>query len=203
MCVRLSKRSWVVLVITYLLCIASFDWLFKYHWPIILHDTFVHPYDTCFTVNLTETARYETLRSLLRKPWKKEKGQMTLLSESLSSNISGSALMLILPLLIIMKQIQEKKEEIWFSPMKNWQHKNATKNFGYTTISDRLRTVSWSNDSYKCNQLVWSNQFTGSQPSNQSEFRPNTIFLWQCLSWFAIFTSTLVLISVVNFKIYS
>ena len=24
-----------------------------------------------------------------------------------------------------------------------WQHKNATKNFDYTTIADRLRTVSW------------------------------------------------------------
>ena len=28
-----------------------------------------------------------------------------------------------------------------------WQHKNATKNFDYTTIGDRLRTVSWGNDS--------------------------------------------------------
>ena len=28
-----------------------------------------------------------------------------------------------------------------------WQHKNATKNFDYTTIADRLRTVSWGNDS--------------------------------------------------------
>ena len=26
--------------------------------------------------------------------------------------------------------------------------KNATKNFDYTTIADRLRTVSWSNNSY-------------------------------------------------------
>ena len=26
-----------------------------------------------------------------------------------------------------------------------WQHKNATKNFDYTTIADRLRTVIWSN----------------------------------------------------------
>ena len=26
--------------------------------------------------------------------------------------------------------------------------KNATKNFDYTTIADRLRTVSWSNGSY-------------------------------------------------------
>ena len=28
-----------------------------------------------------------------------------------------------------------------------WQHKNATKNFDYTTIADRLRTVSWGNES--------------------------------------------------------
>ena len=30
----------------------------------------------------------------------------------------------------------------------SWQHKNATKNFDYTTIADRLRTVSWGNDSH-------------------------------------------------------
>ena len=28
-----------------------------------------------------------------------------------------------------------------------WQHKNATKTFDYKTIADRLRTVSWSNNS--------------------------------------------------------
>ena len=28
------------------------------------------------------------------------------------------------------------------------QHKNVTKNFDYTTIADRLRTVSWSNSSH-------------------------------------------------------
>ena len=28
------------------------------------------------------------------------------------------------------------------------QHKHATKNFDYTTIADRLRTVSWSNNSH-------------------------------------------------------
>ena len=28
-----------------------------------------------------------------------------------------------------------------------WQHSNATKNFDYTTIADRLRTVSWGNSS--------------------------------------------------------
>ena len=29
-----------------------------------------------------------------------------------------------------------------------WQYENATKNFEYTGIADRLRTVSWSNDSH-------------------------------------------------------
>ena len=52
---------------------------------------------------------------------------------------------------------KRKKEEIWLSPMtkapipkeksKTWQHKNATKLLDYTTIAERLRTVSWSNDS--------------------------------------------------------
>ena len=53
-----------------------------------------------------------------------------------------------------------EKEEIWLSPMTKaptpiekiqkatWKHQNATKNFDYTTIADRLRTVSWGNDSH-------------------------------------------------------
>ena len=71
---------------------------------------------------------------------------MTLVSE-LHTQV---AVCLILPLLIIMKQIQEKKEEIWLSPMTTWQHKNATKNFDYTTISDKLRSVgvTTAHDSY-------------------------------------------------------
>ena len=51
---------------------------------------------------------------------------------------------------------QQKKDEITFSPMtkapipsKNnkakRQHKDANKNFDYTTIADRIGTVSWSN----------------------------------------------------------
>ena len=55
----------------------------------------------------------------------------------------------------------EKKKEIWPSPMTKppiptensktkGQHTNATKNFDYTTIADRLRTVSWSNKSSNC-----------------------------------------------------
>ena len=57
----------------------------------------------------------------------------------------------------------EKQEEIWLRQMTKaptpspypdikiqkatWQHKNATKNFDYTTIADRIRTVSWGNNS--------------------------------------------------------
>ena len=44
---------------------------------------------------------------------------------------------------------------LWQKPLhpqnnlkSNMQHKNATKNFDYTTIVDRLRTVSWSNSSH-------------------------------------------------------
>ena len=80
--VRLSKRSGVVLVLTYLLCIESFEWPFKYHWPIILHSTFVHLY----LLHCPSDRNRD-----LTKPWNKEKGQMTLLSESPSSNTSGSA----------------------------------------------------------------------------------------------------------------
>ena len=69
---------------------------------------------------------------------------------------------------------KEKKREIWFSPMtknpmptensKTKGHaKNATKNFDYTTIADRLRTVSWSNNSHPTGIL---NRFTGTQPSH-------------------------------------
>ena len=40
-----------------------------------------------------------------------------------------------------------------------WQHKKATKNFDYTTIADRLRTVSWSNKSHPivvfCYSKLW------------------------------------------------
>ena len=55
---------------------------------------------------------------------------------------------------------KEEKEEIWLSPMKKAptptekfkrQRDNitiATKNFDYTTIADRLRTVRWSNTSH-------------------------------------------------------
>ena len=57
------------------------------------------------------------------------------------------------------KMSQCIEKEIWLSPMTKTpiptensktkgQHKNATKNFEYTTIADRLRTVSWSNDSH-------------------------------------------------------
>ena len=56
--------------------------------------------------------------------------------------------------------MSREKEEIWLSPMtealtptekskkQRDNTKNATKNFDYTTIADRLRTVSWGNDSH-------------------------------------------------------
>ena len=57
---------------------------------------------------------------------------------------------------------EKKKEEIWLSPMtkaptptekskkqSKLQHKNVTKSFDYTTIADRLRTVSFSNNSHQ------------------------------------------------------
>ena len=63
-------------------------------------------------------------------------------------------------LLKIVQDRSREKEEILLSPMTKaptpskkskkatWQHKNATKNFDYTTIADRLGTVSWGNDSH-------------------------------------------------------
>ena len=44
-----------------------------------------------------------------------------------------------------------------------WTNKNATKNFDYTTIADRLRTVSLSNNSHPTGVVT---PFTGAQPSH-------------------------------------
>ena len=43
------------------------------------------------------------------------------------------------------------------------QHKNATSNFDYITIADRLRTVSWSNNSHPTCVVK---RFTGNQHSH-------------------------------------
>ena len=65
---------------------------------------------------------------------------------------------------------QEKKEEIWLSPMtkaptptemskgQSDNTNNATKKFDYTAVADRLRTVSWSNYSHPTGVV---NRFTG------------------------------------------
>ena len=65
---------------------------------------------------------------------------------------------------------QEKKEEIWLSPMteaptpteKSKKHrdntKNATKNFDRTTIADRLRTVRWTNSSHPTGMVKTINE---------------------------------------------
>ena len=64
----------------------------------------------------------------------------------------------------------EKKEEIWLSPMtkahtptemskgQSDNINNATKKFDYTAVADRLRTVSWSNYSHPTGVV---NRFTG------------------------------------------
>ena len=57
------------------------------------------------------------------------------------------------------RSLREKRKRsysiLWQKPLHRqkiqkatWQHKNATKNFDYTTIADRLRTVSRGNDSH-------------------------------------------------------
>ena len=96
---------------------------------------------TCFTVNLTEAARYETLRSIERR----KKGKWL---SSLSSNTSSSA-----PDTAIMDNHETDPREKGRDLTQSYDNftcttKNATKNFDYTTISDRLQAVSWSNDSY-------------------------------------------------------
>ena len=45
----------------------------------------------------------------------------------------------------------------------NMQHKNATKNFDYITIVNRVRIVSWSNDIHPTGVVI--NRFTWSRPS--------------------------------------
>ena len=70
---------------------------------------------------------------------------------------------------------KEKKEEIWLSPVTKTPTpteqskkqrdniKNATKNFDYTTIADRLgRSVGVT----AVTQLVWLNRFTSAQHSH-------------------------------------
>ena len=62
--------------------------------------------------------------------------------------------------LLVLNVYKEKKKEIWLRPMTktptptensktNGQHKNATKNFDFITITDRLGTVSLSNNSHQ------------------------------------------------------
>ena len=79
---------------------------------------------------------------------------------------------------------EDKKEEIWPSPMtkapiptemskgQSDNTNNATKKFDLTAIADRLRTVSWSNYSHSTGLV---NRFTGppshspQQPCNQKD----------------------------------
>ena len=169
----------------YLLCIASFDWPFKYHWPIILHDTFVHMY-------LLHCQSDRKPRNFLLERRKKGKW-LSSLSLWAPTQV---AVRLILPLLIIMKEIQEKKEGIWLSPMKTWQHKNATKNFDCTTISDILRTSQLEKRQLPnwCGKLVYG---IPTFPSKRIKTKPQFF----CSSvYHDLPASALVLITVANFK---
>ena len=85
---------------------------------------------------------------------------------------------------IISPSSEDKKEEIWPSPMtkapiptemskgQSDNTNNATKKFDWTAIADRLRTVSWSNYSHPTGVV---NRFTGppshspQQPCNQKD----------------------------------
>ena len=63
----------------------------------------------------------------------------------------------------VIQNNKEKKIEIWLSLMTkariptekktNSRYQNATHNFDNTTIADRLRTVSWSNNSHPTSEM--------------------------------------------------
>ena len=77
------------------------------------------------------------------------------------------------------RSMLREKEEIWLSPMtealtptekskkQRDNTKNATKNFDYTTIADRLRTVSWGNDSHPAGVVkpVYGRHFSSPEPN--------------------------------------
>ena len=80
--------------------------------------------------------------------------------------------------------LQDKKEEIWLSPMtkaptatemskgQNDNTNNATKKFDKTAIADRLRTVSWSNYSHLTavvNRFTDPPSHSPQQPCNQKD----------------------------------
>ena len=124
-----------------------------------------------------------------------------MLSESLSSNTSGSA-----PDTAITDNHEtdprEKERDLTQSyDNLNWQHKNATKNFDYTTISDRLRTVSWSKDSY---QLVWLKPVNGIPTFPPKRIKTKHNFSAAVsIKYHDLPVSALVLISVAIFNIYT
>ena len=71
---------------------------------------------------------------------------------------------------LVSYKFNEKKEEIWRSPMTNAptptemskglkrQHKQRHKKFDYTAVADRFRTASWSNYGHSTGVV---NRFTG------------------------------------------
>ena len=144
---------------------------------------------TCFTVNLTETARYETLRSLeSRKKGKWLSSLTNLWAPTQSGSAPDTAIT------VNHETDPREKGRDLIDPMTTWQHKNATKNFDCTTISDILRTVSWRNDSYPTG-VVKLEYGIPTFPPNRNKTKRNFSA--------ALPASALVLISVANFKIYS
>ena len=64
----------------------------------------------------------------------------------------------------------------------NGQHKNSTKNFDYTTIADRLRTVSWSNNSHPTGVVNESTEYfvtaSTSDDRQSSVFKSSNIIIF-------------------------
>ena len=169
--------SWVVLVLTYLLCIASFDWPFKYHWPIISHNTFVNPYLLhCHSDRNRKVWNFTNFGSL--------KGGKRVNDSPLWAPTQVTV-RLILPFTDNHETDPREKGRDLTQSFDN------TKTPPKTLITQQFRTdLKRSVGVMTATQRVWLNQFTGSQPSHQSEFRPNPIFLRQCLSWSASLSSS-------------
>ena len=124
---------------------------------------------TCFTVNLTETARYENLRSLERR----KKGKWL---SSLSSITIGSV-----PDTAITDnhetdpRVKGRDLTQSYDNLTTQKIKNPPK----TMFTQLFRTDLGRSVGVKtATQLVWLNQFMGSQPSHQRELhvRPNAFF---------------------------
>ena len=103
---------------------------------------------------------------------------MTLLSESLSSKQSGSA-----PDIAINDNHETDPRERGRDLTQSYDNLITQNNPPKTLITQQFRTdLGQSVGVTTATQLVWLNQFTGSQLSHHSELWPNAIFQRQCLS---------------------